>query len=269
MTKVAILAGGLGTRFAEETDIKPKPMIEIGGYPILWHIMKLFSCYGLNDFFIATGYKGSVIRDYFAKYRDLSGSIMVDLGSGRIVNYTSPPEDWRVHMIETGLETMTGGRILRMRRWLDDPEPFIVTYGDGLADVDINALLAFHKSHGKIATLTAIHPPSRFGGIELKNDQVVSFNEKPLLSEDWINGGFLVFNRELFHYLQEDSDVLEVQGLTRLAEDRQLMAFRHNGFWQCMDSLRDKRYLENLWEKGEAPWKLWENKAAVPFRRAA
>ncbi|MDR1964165.1 MAG: glucose-1-phosphate cytidylyltransferase [Planctomycetaceae bacterium] len=269
MTKVALLAGGLGTRLSEETDLKPKPMVTVGDRPILWHIMKYFSCFGLEDFFVATGYKGEVIKTYFSNYRMIDGSIAVDLSTGHISDYTVPTEHWKVHLIATGPNTMTGGRIFRMKNWLADSGPFIVTYGDGVANVNINALLKFHKSHGKLATMTAVRPPSRFGEIEFDGDQVISFSEKPQTGEGWINGGFIVFETGIFDYLSNDSDSLEKNALENVARDGQLMAFRHDGFWQCMDTLRDKIYLDELWKSGEAPWKIWDDAAILRIRRAA
>lgn len=269
MTKVAILAGGLGTRFAEETDLKPKPMITVGPYPIIWHIMKIFESFGLQDFYVATGYKGDVIKRYFAEYHTTSGSIAVDLGTGQITNYTRPVEQWKVHLIETGLATQTGGRIRQMQEWLRGPEPFIVTYGDGVADVDVSALLRFHKNHGKLATVTAVRPPARYGAINFDGDRVESFSEKPQAGEGWINGGFMVFNEGIFSYLQHDLDSLEREGLERLAADGELMAFRHPGFWQCMDTLRDKCYLEELWKSGNPPWKRWNDQVQLKVVRVA
>ncbi len=269
MIKVAILAGGLGTRLSEETELKPKPMVAVGEYPILWHIMKYFSSFRLKEFYVATGYKEEVVKDYFIKYHFSHGSIGVDLADGTITNYTRPSEDWRVNMIATGLHTQTGGRIRRMREYLFGQEPFIVTYGDGLADVDIDALLAFHKSHGKLATVTAVRPPARYGAINFDGDRVESFSEKPQTGEGWINGGFMVFNSGVFDYLENDDDSLEREGLERIAADRELMAFRHDGFWQCMDTLRDKKYLESLWLSGNAPWKVWTPPIQLKIWRAA
>ncbi|MDR0704548.1 MAG: glucose-1-phosphate cytidylyltransferase [Planctomycetaceae bacterium] len=265
MHKVVILAGGRGTRLAEETDIKPKPMVTIGEFPILWHIMKYFSEFSCDHFFIATGYKGEVIKSYFTNYHKTCGSIMVDLGTGNIINYSTPPEQWKVHLIETGLATQTGGRIKRMEKWLRGPEPFFVTYGDGLANVDLNALLEFHKSHGRIATVTAVRPPARYGVISFDHDTPVvqSFAEKPQTSEGWINGGFFVFNERIFDYIKSDSDVLEGSGLEKIAADGELMAFRHEGYWQCMDTLRDKLDLEYRWNNGKAPWKIWKNQDEI------
>lgn len=258
MTRVVILAGGLGTRFLEETELRPKPMITIGSKPIIWHIMKLFSCFGLENFYVATGYKGEMIKSYFVNYHTLNGSISVDLATGQVNNYTEPPECWKVHLIETGERTETGGRIRQMRSWLQDDEPFIVTYGDGVADIDINALLDFHRNHGKLATVTAVRPPARFGAINFKGDQILSFNEKPQTGDGWINGGFMVFNSGLFDYLKNDYISLEHGALEPLTSDGQLMAYQHHGFWQCMDTPRDKKYLEDLWNHGKAPWKLWD-----------
>ena len=267
--KVALLAGGLGTRFAEETDLKPKPMISVGEFPILWHIMKYFSEFGLDNFYVATGYKGDVIKSYFVNYHTTSGSIEVDLANGKVKSYTRPPEQWKVRLIETGLSTQTGGRIRRMEEWLRGPEPFICTYGDGLGDVDINALLEFHRSHGKLATVTAVRPPARYGAINFDGDRVASFSEKPQSGEGWINGGFLVFNEGLFDYLKDDVDSLEREGLERIAADGELMAFKHYGFWQCMDTLRDKIYLEELWKNDDAPWKIWKDRVQLKIRKAA
>jgi glucose-1-phosphate cytidylyltransferase len=244
-------------------------MVQIGEYPILWHIMKYFSCFGFSEFFIATGYKEEIIKNYFCNYHTSCGSMMVELATGKTVNYSRPPEDWRVHMIATGLKTQTGGRIRRMREWLCDSGPFIVTYGDGLADVDLHALLEFHKSHGKIATMTAVRPPARFGAINFDGDRIESFSEKPQTGEGWINGGFLVFNHEIFNYLNDDSDSLEHHGLEKIAADGELMAFRHGGFWQCMDTLRDKIYLEQLWKEDKAPWKAWHDRVPLRVVRAA
>ncbi len=267
--KVALLAGGLGTRFAEETDLKPKPMITVGEFPIIWHIMKYFSEFSLEDFYVATGYKGEVIKSYFANYHTTSGSMMVDLGTGQTRNYSLPPEQWKVHLFETGQMTQTGGRIKRMEEWLRGPEPFIVTYGDGLGNIDLHALVDFHKSHGKLATVTAVRPPARYGALNFDGDRVDSFSEKPQSGEGWINGGFMVFGEEIFDYLHDDAAVLERQGLERIAADGELMGYKHYGFWQCMDTLRDKTYLEELWKSGQAPWKIWKERAALRVLRAA
>ncbi|MBX7221898.1 MAG: glucose-1-phosphate cytidylyltransferase [Blastocatellia bacterium] len=255
--KVVILAGGLGTRLAEETEIRPKPMIEIGGRPILWHIMKLYSHYGFNEFFIALGYKGEVIKRFFLDYYNLTGSMKIDLQTGTTHIYNRETENWVVHLMDTGLESSTGGRVKRLAPWLQDG-PFMVTYGDGVCDVNVQELLTFHRSHGRLGTVTAVRPPARFGGLVFEGDLVSEFTEKPQIGEGWINGGFMVLEPGLLDYLPDDSSSLEVDGLEHLARNRQLAAFRHEGFWQCMDTLRDKRLLEHLWEKETAPWKLWK-----------
>ncbi len=254
--KFVILAGGLGTRLSEETELRPKPMVEIGGRPILWHIMKHAAHYGLNEFFIACGYKGEIIKRYFLDYYTLDGSMTVDLASGRVDPYEKRTEDWRVHLVDTGLTTNTGGRVKRMQDYLSEAT-FMATYGDGVSDVDLQQLLAFHREHGKIATITAVRPPARYGSIEFEGDRVAQFIEKPQSGEGWINGGFLVLEPRVFDYLADDEDSLEHRVLTRLAAESQLMAYRHDGFWQCMDTLRDKHLLESLWQGDRAPWKVW------------
>ncbi len=255
--KVVILAGGRGTRLAEETMTRPKPMVEIGGKPILWHIMKSYACYGFKEFLIACGYKGEMIKEYFHNYFIHNSDYIIDLRDGSRQVVKSNGDDWRVGVIDTGLETMTGGRILRLKTWLGN-ETFLVTYGDGVGSVDIEALVHFHKKHGRIATVTAVRPPARFGGLSLDGDQVVEFTEKPQAGGGWINGGFFVFEAGLFDYLTDDRTILEREPLERLAADRQLMAFRHADFWQPMDTIRDKEYLEECWNSGRAPWKIWE-----------
>ena len=256
--RVVILAGGLGTRLQEETVVRPKPMVEIGERPILWHIMRLYAHHGFREFCLALGYKGEFIKRYFLDYYDLSGHLTVDFTGGGVLRDQREWEDWKVHLIDTGRDTMTGGRVLRLKPWLQE-ETFMVTYGDGVADIDLQALLAFHKSHGKLATVTAVRPPARFGGLIFDGDLVARFTEKPQAGEGWINGGFLVLEPGVFDYLAPvgDGASLEVAGLERLAADHQLAAYRHDGFWQCMDTLRDKNYLESLWQQGRAPWKLW------------
>jgi glucose-1-phosphate cytidylyltransferase len=255
--KVAILAGGLGSRLAEETEVKPKPMVEIGGRPILWHIMKHYSHFGVNEFFIAVGYKGDVIKRYFLDYNSLNGSMTVNLATGQLETDSKECEDWLVHLVDTGLQTLTGGRIKRLERSLRD-DTFMVTYGDGVCDIDINRLLQFHKAHGKVATVTAVRPPARFGGLVFDGDLVADFTEKPQIGEGWINGGFLVFEPAVFDYLSGDQSSLEADALEKLAANRQLVAYRHGGFWQCMDTMRDMRLLESLWQSGQSPWKVWE-----------
>jgi glucose-1-phosphate cytidylyltransferase len=255
--KVAILAGGLGTRLAEETEIKPKPMIEIGGRPLLWHIMRHYAHHGFKEFFIALGYRGELIKRFFIDYCSLSGNMTVDLTRGMVETQESECEDWIVHLKNTGQETNTGGRIKRLQPWLGG-ETFMVTYGDGVSNVDLSALLAFHRAHGRAATVTAVRPPARFGGLDFDGDLVTEFIEKPQIGEGWINGGFLVFEPAVFDYLAGDESSLEVDALERLAADRQLVAYRHENFWQCMDTLRDKRLLETLWHERRAPWKVWD-----------
>lgn len=257
MTKVVILAGGLGTRLAEETEVKPKPMVMIGDRPILWHIMKIYSHYGFQEFFITLGYKGAVIKRYFMDYFTLNGSMTINLGNGEVKPYDHNCENWTIHLMDTGLSTMTGGRVKKLEPWLKD-DTFMVTYGDGVGNINIQELLDFHRSHGRIATLTAVRPPARFGGIIFDGDLVGQFTEKPQTGEGWINGGFLVLEPEIFQYLQGDEDGLEVTLLEKLAQDGELAAYRHYDFWQCMDTLRDKILLENLWKGDNPPWRVWD-----------
>ena len=252
--KVAILAGGLGTRLSEETEVKPKPMVEVGDHPILWHILKSYAAYGFQDFYLALGYRGEVIKRYFLDHYSLGGSLSINLKSGEVEELEKSCEDWTVHLMDTGQATQTGGRIKRLEPWLKDGT-FMVTYGDGVCDVDLRRVLAFHRSHGKIATVTAVRPPARFGGLVFDGDMVTEFTEKPQIGEGWINGGFMVLEPEVFRYLEGDSSILEVHALERLAAERQLAAYRHEGFWQCMDTLRDKRLLDHLWQTGAAPWR--------------
>jgi glucose-1-phosphate cytidylyltransferase len=254
--KVVILAGGLGTRLAEETQVRPKPMVEIGGRPILWHIMKLYEHNQFREFFIALGYKGDEIKRFFRDYSSLTADLTIDLADGKVEAHNRGCEDWKVHLVDTGYDTLTGGRVKRLERRLSDAT-FMVTYGDGLADIDLAALLTFHRSHGRIATVTAVRPPARFGGLVVEGDLIKCFTEKPQAGEGWINGGFLVFEPAVFDYLSGDDSSLEADALERLAADGQLAAFRHAGFWQCMDTLRDKHLLESLWREGRAPWKVW------------
>jgi len=255
--KVVILAGGLGTRLAEETEVKPKPMIEIGGRPILWHIMKHYAHHDCKEFFIALGHRGEVIKRFFLDYCALGENMTVDLARGSIESRDGVSEDWIVHLKNTGLETNTGGRVKRLEQWLNG-ETFMATYGDGVCNVNLSRLLEFHRSHGRVATVTAVRPPARFGGLVFDGDLVTEFTEKPQIGEGWINGGFFVFEPALFDYLEGDDSSLEIDALESLAADRQLMAYRHEDFWQCMDTLRDKRLLESLWHEGRAPWKVWE-----------
>ena len=251
--KVIILAGGHGTRLAEETSLRPKPMVEIGGKPILWHIMNVYAGHGFKDFLVACGYKGDVIKEYFHKIFLHNSDYIVDLKDGSVEVVNPNRLDWRIGVIDTGLESMTGGRIRRLQPFTAN-ETFMVTYGDGLCDVDITELLAFHRAHGRLATVTAVRPPARFGGLNLSGDRVCEFSEKPQTGEGWINGGFFVFEPGVFDYIENDETILEREPLERLAAEGELMAFRHPGFWQPMDTLRDKQLLESLWNSGKAPW---------------
>jgi glucose-1-phosphate cytidylyltransferase len=256
--KIVLLAGGRGTRLSEETDVKPKPMVEIGDRPMLWHIMKHYAAHGFKEFFIALGYKGHLIKRYFVDEVRLAGDLTVNTANGAVDLRGAHAEDWIVHLCETGLETNTGGRVRRLSQHLRDAT-FMVTYGDGVSDVPLDKLLAFHRQHGKLGTVTAVRPPARFGGLVFEGDMIKEFVEKPQIGEGWINGGFLVFEPGIFDYLTDDSASLEVMLLERLARDGQLAAYRHEGFWQCMDTLRELRLLQSLWDKGQAPWKIWHD----------
>ena len=255
--KVAILAGGLGTRLSEETSAKPKPMIGIGEHPILWHIMKIYASHGFKEFVVALGYKGDIIKDYFLNYRYRSRSLTVSLATGDVTVHHGEGEDWIVHLLDTGSTTQTGGRVKRVAEFIGN-EAFMLTYGDGVINMDIQKLLQFHRSHGKLATITAVRPPSRFGGIAFNGDFVSEFVEKPKIGEGWINGGFFVLEPGVASYVTGDEAYWERDPLERLAKDGQLMAFRHEGFWQCMDTLRDVRFLQGLWDGGKAPWRVWK-----------
>jgi glucose-1-phosphate cytidylyltransferase len=254
--KVAILAGGVGSRLSEETVVKPKPMVEVGGRPILWHIMMHYSHFGHNDFVIALGYKGEYIKRYMVDYCSLNSNLRVDLKSGKVEGEGEHEQDWRIELIDTGQQTNTGGRIKRLAPYLGN-STFFLTWGDGVSTVDLDALLAFHRRHGRLATVTAVRPPARFGRLEIEGDQVVSFEEKPQMSEGWINGAFFCLEPGIYDYIAGDETQFEKEPLERIAADGQLMAYRHAGFWQCMDTLRDKVRLETLWDSGQAPWKLW------------
>jgi glucose-1-phosphate cytidylyltransferase len=255
--KVAILAGGLGTRLSEETTVKPKPMVEIGGKPILWHIMNIYAAYGFKEFVVALGYKGEVIKDYFLNYHHHSHSLTVQLKTGNVVTHDWDGEDWTVHLLDTGYETQTGGRVKQIADFIGK-ETFMMTYGDGVSNVNIPALLEFHSKQGKLATLTAVRPPARFGQLVFEGDQVIHFKEKPQVGEGWINGGFFVLQPEIAEYLEGNSTILEREPLERLSAEGQLAVYRHAEFWQCMDTLRDVHLLEKLWQEGNAPWKLWD-----------
>ncbi len=255
--KVAILAGGMGTRLAEETETKPKPMVEIGGRPILWHIMKLIAHQGFREFAIALGYKGDQIKRWLADYRHLHGDLSVELRRGEIHQHNLPSEDWLVHCVDTGQRTGSGGRLKRLEPLLGDGT-FLVAFGDGLSTLDLRKLLDVHRAHGRLATIAAVHPPSRFGRLELAGDQVIEFAEKRPRHDEWINGGFFAFEPGVLDYIEGDDVMLEGAPLEGLAADGQLVAYRHAGFWQCMDTIEEKRRLEALWAGGDAPWKVWE-----------
>ncbi|MGO9675397.1 MAG: glucose-1-phosphate cytidylyltransferase [Methylocella sp.] len=254
--KVAILAGGAGTRLAEETDVRPKPMVEIGGMPILWHIMMHYHNYGHREFAIALGYKGEYIKRWFSDYCALDGSLTLHVQTGGVKRHGSKAPAWSLDLVETGLQTLTGGRIKRLMSWMDE-QPFMLTWGDGLSDVNLHKLLAFHKSHGKLATMTAVRPPARYGHIEFDGDRVLEFTEKPQTAEGWINGAFFVLEPGVADYIDGDDVMFEHSPMQRLAADGQLMAYRHESFWQCMDTLREKHILQKMWDSGQAPWKSW------------
>ncbi len=255
--KVVILAGGLGTRFSEETHDKPKPMIEIGGMPMLWHIMKLYSHYGLNDFIICCGYKGYVIKEYFSNYSLHNSDVTFDLINKKIDIHSDKSEPWKISLIDTGVDSMTGGRIRRLKSYLKNEEAFCLTYGDGLSNVNIKSLVDFHKKHGKMATLTAVNPPGRFGALDILDNQVKSFIEKPLGDNSRINGGYFVLSPSVIDFIDNDSISWENEPLSTISSQNNLMAYIHNGFWQPVDTLREKNMLEELWTAGKAPWKVW------------
>jgi len=256
--KAIILAGGLGSRLSEETSLRPKPMVEIGGKPVLWHIMKTYGYFGIKEFIVALGYKGEVIKDYFLRFYAINNDLTIDLSSGETtIHKNGTPTNWKVHLADTGLHTQTGGRLKRLQNWLAEDETFLFTYGDGVADLDIHSLLDFHRSHGKIATVTTVRAPSRFGRIGFSDDQVTQFNEKPETGDGWINGGYFVLNRKALDYIEGDETVWELNPIERLARDGQLMGYRHHGFWSCMDTLKERNILEAHWNSGDAPWAVW------------
>jgi glucose-1-phosphate cytidylyltransferase len=255
--KVAILAGGLGSRLAEETEVKPKPMVEIGGKPILWHIMMHYAHHGFNEFAIALGYKGEVIKKYMIDYCSLNRDLSVSLKTGKVKMTGGIVPDWNIDLIDTGVKTQTGGRIKRLAPYMGN-ETFMLTWGDGVSDINLHDLIAFHRSHGKLATLTAVRPTARFGHLEMEGNQITEFSEKPQTKEGWINGAFFVLEPEIFDFIDGDHTHFEKEPLERLAAEGQLMAYRHTGFWQCMDTIREKKILETYWESGNAPWKTWE-----------
>lgn len=255
--KVGILAGGKGSRLAEETSVKPKPMVEIGGKPIIWHIMMSYAAHGFNEFVIALGYKGDILKKYMVDYASVSSNLRVDIGTGEVMVHDGFRPNWVVDLVDTGMETMTGGRIKRLAPYMGN-ETFMLTWGDGVSDINIKDLLAFHKAHGKLATLTAVRPPARYGHLVFDGDRVAEFSEKPQIGEGWINGAFFVLEPEVFDYIDGDDTQWEHEPMERLAADGQLMAYKHTSFWQCMDTLREKHILETYWNSGEAPWATWE-----------
>jgi glucose-1-phosphate cytidylyltransferase len=255
--KAVILAGGLGTRLSEETELKPKPMVEVGGKPILWHIMNIYSAHGIKEFIVALGYKGEVIKDYFLNFYAINNDITIDLATGETRVHDGKQPSWKIHLVDTGLSTQTGGRLRRLADWLDEGETFMFTYGDGVADIDLTALLEFHKSHGKLASVTTVRSPARFGRIGFSGEEITDFYEKPQAAEGWINGGFFVLNRGVIDYIDDDDAIWERSPVERLVSDRQLMGYRHYGFWSCMDTLKEKRLLDELWNTEKAPWKIW------------
>lgn len=254
--KAVILAGGLGTRISEESVLKPKPMIEVGGKPILWHIMKMYAAHGVNEFVICCGYKGYVIKEYFANYFIHNSDITFDVKNNKMEIHQNSAEPWKVTVVDTGEETMTGGRLKRVARYVQN-EDFCFTYGDGVSDVNIKATIEFHKAHGKLSTITAVQPPGRYGALKMAGSKVESFMEKPKGDGGFINGGFFVLNSKVIEYIKEDATIWEKEPMEKLAADGQMQAYTHEGFWQPMDTLRDKKHLEELWNTGKAPWKIW------------
>jgi glucose-1-phosphate cytidylyltransferase len=262
--KVVILAGGFGTRLAEETVKIPKPMVEIGGRPIIWHIMMHYSHFGFNDFLIALGYKGEVIKEYMLHYCSMHCNLTVNLRNGKVIMHNELKIDWVVNLIDTGYNTMTGGRVKRLAPYIGD-KPFMLTYGDGVSNINLNNLLSFHQSHGKLATITAVRPSARFGYLELDDNKVSEFSEKVHTKEGWINGGFFVLEPEVLNFIKDDDTVFEKEPLQNLAKSGQLMAYQHDSFWQCMDTLREKNLLESMWQSGNAPWAMWRGEGAIGY----
>lgn len=256
--KAVILAGGLGTRFSEETGLRPKPMIEVGGKPILWHIMKIFATYNVTEFIIALGYKAEIIKEYFLNFYAINNDLTIDLANGKTTIHDGKQPNWKIHLVDTGMHTQTGGRLKRLKKWLSDDEPFLFTYGDGVSDLDIESLIKFHHSHGKLATVTTVRSPARFGRISYQGERICNFHEKPESGEGWINGGFFVLNSKAIDYISDDDTSWEKEPLESLTKDGQMMGYRHYGFWSCMDTLKEKNSLEELWASKKAPWKIWD-----------
>jgi len=262
--RAVILAGGLGSRLSEETVLRPKPMVEIGGRPILWHIMNIHAAHGITEFIVALGYKAEIVKEYFLNFYAINNDISVDLASGRTTIHDGNQPNWKVHLVDTGLHTQTGGRLKRLKSWLMSDETFMLTYGDGVTDLDLTALIAFHRSHGKLATVTTVRPPSRFGRISFDGGQVTAFYEKPEMAEGWINGGYFVLNAAVLDYIPDDNTIWEREPVESLARDQQLMGYQHSGFWSCMDTLKEKNMLEELWNSGASPWKIWTSNTEKP-----
>jgi glucose-1-phosphate cytidylyltransferase len=256
--KAVILAGGFGTRLSEETTIRPKPMVEIGGKPILWHIMNIYASCNVTEFIIALGYKAEVIKEYFLNFYALNNDISINLANGKTIIHEGKQPNWKVHLVDTGIHTQTGGRLKRLQKWFDKDETFLFTYGDGVADLDIETVVKFHHSHGKLATVTTVRTPARFGRAAFEGDRICDFNEKPQSGEGWINGGFFVLNSKAIDYIEGDDTPWEKKPLEGLAKDGQMMGYRHYGFWSCMDTLWEKNNLEELWSSKKAPWKIWD-----------
>ena len=255
--KVVILAGGFGTRLSEETALRPKPMVEIGGKPILWHIMNIYAAYDIKEFIIALGYKGEVVKEYFLNFYAFNNDISIDLACGKTTIHDGNQPNWKIHLVDTGQHTQTGGRLKCLKRWLEKDDLFLFTYGDGVADLDIESVVKFHHSHGKLATVTTVRTPARFGRIAFEGNRISNFNEKPQSGEGWINGGFFVLNNKAIDYIAGDDTPWENEPLESLVRDEQIMGYRHYGFWSCMDTLKEKNYLEEWWSSGKAPWKIW------------
>ena len=256
--KAIILAGGFCSRLSEETILRPKPMVEIGGHPILWHIMNIFAAHKITEFIIALGYRGEVIKDYFLNFQAITNDVTIDLATGKVKIHRNNQPKWKIHLVDTGVNTNTGGRLKRLADWIDDDETFMFTYGDGVADLDITALIKFHQAHGKLATVTTVHSPARFGRIGFTGDSVHEFYEKSAAREGWINGGYFVLHRNCLDYIDGDDTSWERSPVERLARNGQLMGYRHTGFWSCMDTLKEKNILEEMWNSGQVPWKIWK-----------